>query len=209
MMLASSFYLVQRFLFMTMVRQFNEEAVLEKVLEVFWAQGWQATSMAQLAAASEVQRGSLYHAYGSKEQLFRMAFERYSTGVLAASRAALSGPTVRLALQNFFKVSIDDMTGHLPPRGCFTTKTAVESEHLGEEIQSRVRSLVAGLEGVLVDALSREAFRVELNNTPQRSAALIIAFTRGLAVMERVCRDHEQLRRLSSDFVDLLLIQRA
>ena len=88
---------------MTMVRQFDEDAVLEKVLEVFWARGWQATSMAQLAVAAEVQRGSLYHAYGGKEQLFQMAFERYSTRVLGESRTALSGLSVRFALQNFLK----------------------------------------------------------------------------------------------------------
>ncbi|WP_297356008.1 helix-turn-helix domain-containing protein [Paraburkholderia sp.] len=48
---------------MAMVRQFDEETVLDKVLDVFWQKGWQATSMADLADAANVQRGSLYHAF--------------------------------------------------------------------------------------------------------------------------------------------------
>ncbi len=74
---------------MERLRQFDEDVVLEKVLAVFWAQGWQAPSMAALAQAADVQRGSLYHAYGSKEHLFQLAFDRYAARVLAESRQAL------------------------------------------------------------------------------------------------------------------------
>ncbi|MCZ7153843.1 TetR/AcrR family transcriptional regulator, partial [Salmonella enterica] len=52
------------------VRQFDEGLALDKALALFWQKGYAATSMQELAAATGVQRGSLYNAYGDKETLF-------------------------------------------------------------------------------------------------------------------------------------------
>jgi AcrR family transcriptional regulator len=190
---------------MAMTRQFDEDAVLRSVLDVFWAKGWQATSMADLAGAANVQRGSLYHAYGGKGQLFELAFDRYAQHVLEESRAALDAPTAARALEQFFEVSIASMTAGAPPRGCLTTKTAVEGDIVDASIRRRVRELLEGLEQALVDALSREPLRGALNETPQRTAQLIVVFTRGLAVMERIDHDADRLRALGRDFVSLLV----
>lgn len=190
---------------MAMVRQFDEDLVLEKVLEVFWAKGWQATSMADLASAAKVQRGSLYHAYGDKEQLFVRAFDRYATRVLEESRVALEASSARTALQRFFNAAITSMTINTPPRGCFTTKTAVESGAISVDVRDRVRKLVESLEASIVQVLSRDDVRSELNLPPDRAAQLIIAFTRGLAVMERIYQDSECLCQISDDLIDLLV----
>lgn len=190
---------------MVMVRQFDEDVVLEKVLEVFWAKGWQATSMADLAGAANVQRGSLYHAYGDKEQLFLLAFDRYAERVLAESRAALDAPTAKAALQRFFDVSIMSMTVDTPPRGCFTTRTAIESELIGKEVYDRVRALLERLEAAVIDALSRPEIRDSLNTHPDKAAQIVIAFTRGLAVMERIYHDSKQLSVLSRSLVELVV----
>lgn len=190
---------------MAMVRQFDEEAVLGKVLELFWVKGWQATSMAGLAEATDVQRGSLYHAYGSKEHLFQLAFDRYAQTVLTESRQALDAPTARLALERFFDVSILSMTADLPPRGCFTTKTAVESDAIGETMQNRVRDLLEQLEAVIAEALSRDALRASLAVPPDSAARAIIAFARGLAVMERIYHEPARLRELAALQIRLLI----
>lgn len=190
---------------MAMVRQFDEEAVLGKVLELFWIKGWQGTSMADLAEATDVQRGSLYHAYGSKERLFQLAFDRYAERVLAESREALDAPSARLALERFFDVSITSMTADVPPRGCFTTKTAVDSDAIGEVMQKRVRDLLEQLEEVLAQALSRDALRASLAVPPDRAAQAIIAFTRGLAVMERIYHEPSRLRELAALQIMLLV----
>ena len=190
---------------MAMTRQFDEDVVLRSVLDVFWAKGWQATSMADLAGAANVQRGSLYHAYGGKVQLFELAFERYAQQVLEESRAALDAPTAARALEQFFDVSIGSMTAGAPPRGCLTTKTAVDGDIVDASIRRRVRDLLERLEQVLVDALSREPLRGALVETPQNAAQLIVAFTRGLAVMERIDHDGDGLRALARHFVSLLI----
>ena len=190
---------------MVMVRQFDEEKVLDKVLQVFWTQGWQATSMADLATAANVQRGSLYHAYGSKEQLFQLAFDRYAANVLLESKAALETTPAQAALEQFFDVAIASMTSAKPPRGCFTTKTAIEGDAIGGEIKKRVLALLESLESSIAQVLSRDEIRSSLSEPPEKVAQVIITYTRGLAVMERIHRDPQKLRDLSSCFISCLI----
>ena len=190
---------------MVMVRQFDEDVVLEKVLEVFWAKGWQGTSMADLAGAANVQRGSLYHAYGDKEQLFLLVFERHAERVLAESRAALEAPSAKRALQRFFDVSIASMTADDPPKGCFTTKTAIEAGLFGKDVYDRVRSLLEQIQAAVAAALSRPGIRESLTIHPDNAAQLVMTFTRGLAVMERVHHDPKQLRALSRSLVEVIV----
>src|SRR3954452_9697706 len=106
---------------MSGVRQFEEEVVLDQALEVFWRKGLRATSMLDLTRATGVQRGSLYHAYGGKEALFRLAFRRYESRFLAAAASALDQPDARTALRRFFSVVVANMTAGAPSRGCLTT----------------------------------------------------------------------------------------
>lgn len=190
---------------MVMVRQFDEEILLDRVLDVFWARGWQATSMAGLADATHVQRGSLYHAYGGKAELFILAFDRYAKRVLHESRTALQGKPIRVALRNFFDISIASMTLNTPARGCFTTKTAMESSLIGPGMRDRIRTLLEELEDVVVERLSCGDARGSLRTQPDEAARIIMTFTRGLAVMERVYHDPERLHMLGDSLVDLLV----
>ncbi|MGF6760282.1 TetR/AcrR family transcriptional repressor of nem operon [Paraburkholderia sp. GAS33] len=190
---------------MAMVRQFDEETVLSKVLETFWQKGWQATSMADLAEAADIQRGSLYHAYGGKEQLFQLAFERYAKRFLAEAQKALVAPSADLALRQFFDVAIANMTDGSPARGCLTTKTAAEGDAAGPQIRQRLRVLLDDLEAVVTKALSSKAMRTQISTSPAEAAQVMVAFTRGLAVIERVYRERDRLHALADSFVPLLL----
>ena len=187
-----------------MVRQFDEDSVLDKVLEVFWSQGWLSTSMADLAAAAQVQRGSLYHAYGGKDRLFELAFERYAQRVLSESEQVLHGATAAEVIQGFLAQSVQRMRGNDLARGCFTTRTALEGDALGASMRQRLQALVDGQEALLTQALARAEVVDTLAVSPDTAARLITAFTRGLAVIERVYGDEERLRAISQDLVHLL-----
>lgn len=186
------------------VRQFDEEKVLTAVLEVFWCKGWQATSMADLAEAAEVQRGSLYHAYGGKENLFLLAFDLYAHGFLDKAARALQAEDTRSALQCFFEMAIGNMTSGNPPRGCLTTKTGAESVATGPLIQQRLRDLLEDLRKIIIDALSAAPIRAGLAMAPEEAAELLVTFTRGLAVMERIFEDPERLRVSAASMVKIL-----
>jgi TetR/AcrR family transcriptional regulator, transcriptional repressor for nem operon len=186
-------------------RQFDEDALLEVALKTFWQNGFAATSMIDVAEATGVQRGSLYNAYGDKERLFLLAFERYAIGFLGFVRQALSNPDPALALTALLKGAIVNMTEGAPSRGCLTTKTAIELPLAGKAIEARVKKLIEDFTALVRDALSTPAARRRLGCDPESAAELVVTFTRGLAVMERAYRNPRQLEKMSQQFVRLLV----
>jgi len=187
------------------VRQFDEDRVLTKALDLFWRQGVRATSMVDLATATGVQRGSLYNAYGDKQAVFLLAFERYADHFLDLARTALANPDPRAAIAGFLNVAIANMTSGSPARGCLTTRMALEADELGLEVTARLRRLLDDLGDLVSVALSTNSARGALALDPKVAGDVIVTFTRGLAVMERVYGDKSRLKRTAASLVDLLL----
>ena len=186
-------------------RQFDEDALLEVALKTFWQNGFAETSMIDVAEATGVQRGSLYNAYGDKERLFLLAFERYANRFLDSVRQALSNPDPAVALTALLKGIVASMTEGSPSRGCLTTKTLSELPLAGKAIDARVKRQIEELTALIRDALSTPAARRKLSCDPGVAADLVVTFTRGLAVMERAYRNRQQLEKMSQQFVRILL----
>jgi AcrR family transcriptional regulator len=187
-------------------RQFDEDATLEAALRTFWQNGFVATSMIDVAEATGVQRGSLYNAYGDKERLFLLAYERYASRFLDSVRQALSNPDPAVALTALFKGIVANMSAGAPSRGCLTTKTAIELPLAGKAIEARVKRLIEDFTALVRDALSTPAARRKLKCDPDVAADLTVTFTRGLAVMERAYRNPRHLEKMSQQFVRMLLL---
>jgi TetR/AcrR family transcriptional regulator, transcriptional repressor for nem operon len=185
------------------VRQFDEEAMLEQALELFWQKGFANTTMQDLAAATGVQRGSLYNAYGNKDTLFLKVFERYRLAFLEQMRDALAPPNLRDALRSFFDFVISSMTTGIPTRGCLSTKTALGSEVLDPSLQSALRLLLDDIEAALVERLSVDSEGLPVH--VRQAARLIVTFTRGLVVIERVYAEEKRMRASADALVKLLL----
>jgi AcrR family transcriptional regulator len=187
------------------IRQFNEDAVLDAAMQLFWQRGYGATSMQDLAQATGVLRGSLYNAYGDKAQIFVLAFERYHRQILELAREALSHPDLRIALETFFEKLIVLMTSPgegAHTRGCLTTKTAADETAQGEIILSALQGLLDGMEALLTERLQKAG---KLSLPPQEGARLMVTLTRGLVIMERVYSDPARLRASAAALIDLLL----
>lgn len=187
------------------VRQFDEDEALEKALELFWRRGFAATSMQELAAATGVQRGSLYNAYQDKETFFLKVFDVYRERFLGQIRQSLEKPKLRDSLRGFFDFVIGSMRTGEPTRGCLSTKTVMAGEVIEEPIREAVEVLLDELEGILSDRLSRPEKGVELNLPPKQAARLIVTLTRGVVVIDRVYADEKRLRTTAEALTTLLL----
>ena len=187
------------------VRQFDEEQMLERALELFWRKGFANTTMQDLSAATGVQRGSLYNAYGDKDTLFLKVFEQYRLRFVEQLREALARPKLRDALRAFFDFLINSMTTGTPTRGCLSTKTALGSEVLDPWLQSALRTLLDDIEACLVERFSRPDDAEDLPVAARQAARLIVTFTRGLVVIERVYADEKRMRASADALVKLLL----
>ncbi|WP_326834695.1 helix-turn-helix domain-containing protein [Amycolatopsis rhabdoformis] len=186
------------------VRQFDEREALSRALDVFTDRGFRATSMLDLAAGTGVQRGSLYHAYGGKEEIFLRAFGEYTARFLAGAAEALQRPTKREALLTFFDYCIDTFTAGTPPHGCLSTRTAIEAATESPRAETAVRGLLDDLETLVLTTLSTLDDGVEPPVDLAAAARLVVSTTRGLAVMERVRYEPDELRAIAETLVTSL-----
>ncbi|MHC5261509.1 TetR/AcrR family transcriptional regulator [Streptomyces sp. UC4497] len=100
-------------------RAFDTEAVLEAAMLLFWEQGYEATSLAQLRAATGLSSASLYGAFGSKEGLFKQVVEHYMKGPGSVTDI-IEDETVspREAVNGLLHRSIDMQADSSHPTGC-------------------------------------------------------------------------------------------
>lgn len=63
-------------------KTFDHDQVLDRAVELFWRKGYEATSIQDLVEAMGIQRGSLYAAFGSKQDLFLAVLDRYGDVVV-------------------------------------------------------------------------------------------------------------------------------
>jgi len=126
-------------------RSFDTDEALDLALNVFWRQGYEGTSVADLTEAMGINPPSLYAAFGSKEELFRKAVERYASGPAAYLCEALAAPTARDVAERLLLGAIGVLTDKCHPRGCLMVQGALacgrESEAIREELCARRKAV--------------------------------------------------------------------
>src|SRR3984957_10866433 len=108
------------------VKQFNRNEVLDRAMEVFWRNGYQATSIQDLVEATGVNRGSLYTTFGDKRGFFLAILERYSVRFGEPMMAELNDPNPRRAIERMLEAIVRRTGDSRWPRGCLFTNTALE-----------------------------------------------------------------------------------
>ncbi len=106
---------------------YKREMLLDRAIELFRRQGYSATSTAELVAELGVNRKSMYAEFGSKQQLFEAALERYSAIHLSRVLSPIEAPdanaaTIRTAFDGYASAS----EGRFAGLGCLMANTAVE-----------------------------------------------------------------------------------
>jgi AcrR family transcriptional regulator len=126
-------------------RAFDREAALARAMEVFWAKGYEAASMADLTAAMGIASPSLYAAFGSKEDLFREAVSLYrATEGAEIWNAVTRAPTAFEAFKGFLMETARAFTRPVKPSGCLVVLSAL---HISDTCETVRRELIRLREG--------------------------------------------------------------
>ncbi len=104
---------------------FNQEEALDKALKVFWARGYEGASMAELTEALGINKPSIYAAFGNKEELFRKALARYTSGPAAFVKEAMKEPTAHQVVEKFLMQAVDFFSDKNTPNGCMIVQGAL------------------------------------------------------------------------------------
>jgi TetR/AcrR family transcriptional repressor of nem operon len=108
-------------------KNFEPDAAVAQAMETFWSKGYASTSPADLAEATGVGKGSLYHTFGSKRELFGKALDQYGKAGSELTEAYLNEPgTAKERIRAYLVLLVEvDLSGPVR-RGCLAANTALE-----------------------------------------------------------------------------------
>ena len=172
-------------------RAFDENNVLAEARDLFWAQGYGATSVQDLVDGLSLQRGSLYGAFGDKRTLYLKAVTLYATENRRRLESALDEaeevlPVLRRILAA--PATLTSPAARSPTRGCLVGNTTAELVPADEDARTLVSAAFDGFVEVVTRALSRAQERGEVTTaaTPQAQAQLLLVLFQGSALIARV-----------------------
>ena len=99
---------------------FDKEAALDVAMRLFWEQGYEGTSMADLSHAMGIHPSSIYAAFGDKQALFALAAKRYIEVPGQYMVRALAEPTFETFIRAAFYNTVEFLGGKEYPASCFT-----------------------------------------------------------------------------------------
>ncbi len=173
---------------------FDREQVLDRIVTVFWRHGYERTTFAELHRASALQPGSLYAAFGDKEELFSAALERYIATISSAGLARIDAAAHgKDGIRSYFAFLIDAMVDGRRRSGCLITNSLVERHAADKTVAPLVRRHFAGLEATFTRALLRDGYVAD--DAASRATALT-CFVQGLNVIAKTRPGREKLEAL-------------
>ncbi|HEX2143322.1 MAG TPA: TetR/AcrR family transcriptional regulator [Glycomyces sp.] len=108
-------------------KNFDPDVAVAQAMETFWSKGYAGTSPADLAEATGVGKGSLYHTFGSKRELFGKALDLYGRVGSELTEEYLNEPgTAKERIRAYLTLLVEIDLSLPAPRGCLAANTALE-----------------------------------------------------------------------------------
>ncbi|WP_316767171.1 TetR/AcrR family transcriptional regulator [Pedobacter frigiditerrae] len=158
---------------MARTKDFDENEVLTKAIQLFWHKGYNATSMQDLVDALGISRSSLYDTYSDKHTLFLKALESYQQAGNAKINEIINQSTsAKETVIKLMELATNDLVGDKQQKGCFLVNAEVEVAPHDQQVSKLVCQNERQMESAFFQVIKKGQERGEIKNTQD---ALILA----------------------------------
>jgi TetR/AcrR family transcriptional regulator, copper-responsive repressor len=189
-------------------RQYDPDQALAKAASAFWKGGYAGTSLDDLAAATGMNRPSLYAAFGDKRDLYLKTLERYQRKSRAKTLELLADdPPLRVFLTRFYDGALDIYrAGGDDARGCYSISTAPAQATVDTAVRAFLQDSIRGTDAFLADLIEKAQARGEVSAgaDPAALAQIATATLHTIAVRSRVGASRKELSALAAAAIDLI-----
>jgi TetR/AcrR family transcriptional repressor of nem operon len=190
-------------------RLFDPDAAIGKALDLFWKQGYGATTPAELLDAIGIAKGSFYNTFESKHAIFEQALRRYGNDRVSGLASMLAGSgaaPVRDRIKGYFERLAAPGNAARLSRGCFAANTAAELGHGDATASAIVCDTFERMERVLEGTVKEGQARGELDSglDPKAVASLLLAALVGITVLAKVDEPRRRAKRIALALAALL-----
>lgn len=167
-------------------REFDPDETLAKIMQLFWENGYEATGLSDIIAATGLGKASLYKAFGNKQEIYLKALNHYEGLVVGAAAAVLrsTGTAPLGRIDAFLSLPIIAVRDHDDRRGCFLCNAAADRAALDLETKAMVQRGYNKMRMAIIASLS-EAFPETPTDVIAVRAEVVLTVYSGLRIMAR------------------------
>ncbi len=127
-------------------RTYRRDEALEAAVELFWRQGYDATSLDDLLHAMKISKSSFYADFQSKKALYHTCLQHYQSFVVNHLQNLQSqSASLPQFFQLVFQEVIEDAAAR-EPKGCLIVNSAVEFGQHRQEFSEEVRTALEAVQ---------------------------------------------------------------
>lgn len=186
-------------------KSYDDNIVLERAMNVFWSNGYKATSVRLLEKEMGINQFSIYSSFSSKKKLFIESIRRYREHVKQNVYQTLLQEDAGLKeLEQFLYKSARKKREPGTSRGCLVVNTAAEFGSSDVEIAAEVNGYYNFIRDMLRKVLLTAVEKGEIppDTDIEKQSAFFLGVMQGLSVASKTM-DSDQL----DDFVSIALEQ--
>ena len=178
-------------------KQYIEEEVIEKAMDLFWRNGYETTSVRMLEKEMGINQFSMYASFGSKKGVFLKSLVCYREKIKGALIDKLQNSQEGTeAIKQYFYDFITFSRENRVFKGCLITNTLSElGEHTDQEIGVEIMRFATNVKSLFTEKLGLDILKTK-EMIAEQSNYLIISL-QGLSVASKVF-DQKQLE----DFIE-------
>lgn len=170
-------------------KSYIREEALEKIMFLFWEEGFSAMSLNKIQDETGLNKKSLYNEFGSKEELYFLCLEYYLARQYELfNDVLLKKPLGMNNLEEFFS----DFHLEDDHRGCFAIKTIVDSGSVPKKALELAMESQLNLEKNMTLNLIDTLDEVEA----QKKAFLLVTLYNGLMVQAQSYSNADKIKNL-------------
>ena len=177
-------------------KEFDRITALQTAMRVFWARGYEGTSVDDLITAMEISKSSLYQSFGNKQDLFLEAINFYLEFTDRKRNAVFSNATsVKEGMSTFLHGLTRFILAPDHPRGCFYTNTATALGTLDQQIHTVILRGSNKMEDDFYQFFLQGQLRGEFapGKDLHALAKFFVGLVRGISVFARIQNDPKAL----------------
>ena len=165
-------------------REFETGKALEDVMNIFWAKGYEGTSLQDIEQATGLKKQSLYRAIGDKRAMYLGALDAYERGEISGAAALLrQDGSARERFDRLFRKVISVAVSSGDRRGCFLCNASVDQAPYHPETGRQVAAMMARVMAEFERALTASAPFDADHQARRRTARKLVTGYFGLRVM--------------------------
>jgi TetR/AcrR family transcriptional repressor of nem operon len=185
---------------------FDQTEMLETIQSVFWDNGYSATSLDDIMQSTGLGKGSLYGAYGSKQDMYLLAFTDYCNWAVADAEERLRGNDADAIVRLRAYIQTAAKGGANARRGCMLAKGSAEVAGRFPEVDKIIERTFKAMEREIVQGVrqAQSAGDIAADRDARTIGVTLLAVVRGMGALAQAGMSSASLSRAAQGALGLL-----